>query len=82
MTQKTAPSDSDIASAAYLIWLAEGRPEGRAEAHWHAARAALAVAPADDTKPAQALGSTAQTGIMGALLARLRGARRAAAHHG
>ncbi|WP_417260934.1 DUF2934 domain-containing protein [Celeribacter sp.] len=33
MTQ-TTPSDAHISEAAYFIWLEEGMPEGRDEAHW------------------------------------------------
>ena len=33
------------AEAAYFLWLAEGRPEGRAAEHWAEAEAALAAKP-------------------------------------
>ena len=33
MTQ-THPGDDSIAEAAYLMWLDEGRPEGRDQEHW------------------------------------------------
>jgi hypothetical protein len=33
--------DSMIAEAAFHLWEAEGRPNGRAEDHWHRARTAL-----------------------------------------
>jgi hypothetical protein len=34
-------SDENIRTAAYYIWLAEGQPEGLAEAHWERASALL-----------------------------------------
>ena len=34
-------SDTQIAEAAFYIWLEEGQPENRAEVHWHQARTAL-----------------------------------------
>lgn len=34
----TAPTEDHIRSVAYALWLQEGRPEGRAEAHWLRAR--------------------------------------------
>jgi len=39
-----APSDDDVRFHAYLLWQREGRPEGRADEHWAAARAALDAA--------------------------------------
>ncbi len=33
--------DEAVRTRAYHRWLAEGRPEGRADAHWHDARAEL-----------------------------------------
>lgn len=33
--------EARIREAAYHLWLKEGRPEGRAEDHWHRAHAAL-----------------------------------------
>lgn len=35
------PNDDRVRGRAYALWLAEGRPEGRAESHWHRARAEL-----------------------------------------
>ncbi|MCX7872338.1 MAG: DUF2934 domain-containing protein [Verrucomicrobiae bacterium] len=35
------PTHEEIATAAYYIWLSEGRPEGCAERHWHEARTQL-----------------------------------------
>ncbi|WP_238367418.1 DUF2934 domain-containing protein [Mesobacterium pallidum] len=49
MTQ-VAVTDAQIAETAYLLWLDEGQPEGRAEAHWLEARTRLETAPA---KPAR-----------------------------
>ena len=40
------PSPQAQAEAAYFLWLAEGRPEGRAAEHWAQAEAALAAKPA------------------------------------
>jgi len=34
-------SDAQIAEAAFLLWLDEGRPEGRHEDHWYRAMTAL-----------------------------------------
>lgn len=36
-------TEDDIRVAAYYIWEAEGRPEGRQDAHWQQARAELAA---------------------------------------
>ena len=35
------PTDADVQRRAYDIWLAAGKPEGQADAHWEEARAAL-----------------------------------------
>jgi len=35
------PTHEEIAARAYAIWLREGKPSGRAEAHWHAAEREL-----------------------------------------
>lgn len=35
------PSEETLRTRAYYAWLAEGRPEGRSEAHWEAARQSL-----------------------------------------
>lgn len=37
----TEPSESEIQHAAYLMWVEEGRPEGRDREHWLAARELL-----------------------------------------
>ena len=39
------PTREEIAARAYRIWEAEGRPEGRALAHWLEAEDELAVGP-------------------------------------
>jgi hypothetical protein len=36
-----APSESEIQHAAYLLWIEQGRPEGRDLEHWLAAREML-----------------------------------------
>lgn len=36
-----APTEANVRDRAYALWMREGRPEGRAEAHWHQARAEL-----------------------------------------
>jgi hypothetical protein len=46
MKRKTAsttpePTEAQIQHAAYLLWVEEGRPEGRDLEHWHAAREML-----------------------------------------
>lgn len=43
--------EAKVAEAAYFLWLEEGQPEGRAEAHWERASELLAVAPAKPRKP-------------------------------
>ena len=35
------PTEADIQHEAYLLWIEEGRPEGRDEEHWFAARELL-----------------------------------------
>jgi hypothetical protein len=47
----TTPDDDAVRMGAYLRWLAEGRPEGRAEAHWQAARDALIAQANEDLAP-------------------------------
>jgi hypothetical protein len=42
MPSRKIPEDH-IRKAAFYIWLEEGRPEGKAEEHWEAARARLAA---------------------------------------
>lgn len=39
-----APTDESIRQKAYFLWVAAGRPEGQAEAFWHAAKASLDAA--------------------------------------
>lgn len=36
------PDEAEIQHAAYLLWIEEGRPEGRDREHWFAAREMLA----------------------------------------
>ncbi len=36
-----APTEAHVRDRAYVLWQREGCPEGRAEAHWHQARAEL-----------------------------------------
>ncbi len=62
MTPKPAagaePDDDRVREIAHEIWVAEGRPHGRDEAHWHMAmekaRAEIAKAPAKPKKAAAA----------------------------
>lgn len=49
---KTAITDTRIAETAYLLWLDEGQPEGRQDAHWIEARTRLEAAMAT-AKPAR-----------------------------
>jgi hypothetical protein len=35
------PTEAEIQHAAYLLWIEDGRPEGRDLEHWHAAREML-----------------------------------------
>jgi hypothetical protein len=46
--------DKAVSEAAYYLWLEEGCPEGKAEEHWHRARAALGEAA---PKPAKRRGT-------------------------
>ena len=48
------PTRGEIAACAYLIWIAESRPEGRAAQHWLQAEAQLLAAYQHEqwTKPA------------------------------
>lgn len=41
MPDPQIPTDQDISNAAFFLWLDEGKPEGRAEAHWHRAKEML-----------------------------------------
>lgn len=47
----THPSDDAIRTRAYHRWLAEGGPEGRADAHWQAAREELVAQTIEDLAP-------------------------------
>lgn len=42
------PTHDDIAACAFLIWVGEGRPEGRDQAHWYEAEAQLHITRAYD----------------------------------
>ena len=44
--EKCDAADDRIAIAAYFIWLSEGCPEGRDQAHWHEAELKLSEQPA------------------------------------
>lgn len=44
----TEPSDAEIEQCAYLIWEAEGRPEGREREHWAQAAEQLRAMRAHD----------------------------------
>lgn len=37
----TEPAEAEIQHEAYLLWVEEGRPEGRDQEHWFAARELL-----------------------------------------
>lgn len=55
MKQKTVtptakPTEAEIQHAAYLLWIEEGRPEGRDVEHWHAAREMLCHRHGRDTR--------------------------------
>lgn len=41
ITPKHPPSEADIQHAAYLIWIEDGRPEGRDLEHWLTAKEML-----------------------------------------
>ncbi len=43
MTEIESIDEARIRERAYLLWLAAGQPEGRAEEFWHAAREAIAA---------------------------------------
>lgn len=48
--QKTNPAEAEIQHAAYMLWIEEGRPEGRDLEHWHAAREMLCHRHGRDSK--------------------------------
>jgi hypothetical protein len=48
-----------IRAQAHRLWEEEGRPEGRAEAHWHAARQLIERAKPQPGKPARSRRKTA-----------------------
>lgn len=43
MAQQSEDTERRIREHAYRLWEAEGRPEGRAEAHWEQARELAAI---------------------------------------
>lgn len=43
---RLAPQEAQVRDRAYFLWVAAGRPEGRAEEHWAQARAELEAAAA------------------------------------
>ena len=45
------PSEAEIQHAAYLLWIENGRPEGRDLDHWLAAKELLCHRHGRDTKP-------------------------------
>lgn len=47
---RTDPHESEIQHAAYMLWIEEGRPEGRDLEHWHAAREMLCHRRGRDSK--------------------------------
>ncbi|MEZ5839355.1 MAG: DUF2934 domain-containing protein [Hyphomicrobiales bacterium] len=50
----SAITEDDVRSAAYLIWLDEGCPDGRSEEHWHMAEAMIEKAAKPKRKRAPA----------------------------
>ncbi len=49
-SRDTGPSEAEIQHAAYMLWIEEGRPEGRDLEHWHAAREMLCHRHGRDSK--------------------------------
>jgi hypothetical protein len=47
-----SPSDDDIRRRAHEIWLAEGQPEGQAQAHWERAASELGSPESEPERPA------------------------------
>lgn len=54
MTESSDDAENEIRRRAYMIWLDEGRPDGRAEDHWHQAVAEIR----EEAKRADRLGSS------------------------
>jgi hypothetical protein len=52
-TISTDPTEAEIQHAAYLLWIEEGRPEGRDFEHWLAARELLRHRPGRELSPAR-----------------------------
>jgi Protein of unknown function (DUF2934) len=59
-SMSTQPSDDQVRAVAYSLWLAEGMPEGRAEAHWLKASEML-MAEIPDVTPKKAAPKKAVT---------------------
>lgn len=62
---KSISPDTDaeeaIRNRAYLMWEADGRPEGRAEHYWHLAQSEAAVAPEKPKRKSPAKASAGAT---------------------
>ncbi len=54
-------NDQLISEIAYQIWEAEGRPAGRADAHWIEAKARLDAVPDESVTPMRTTTTTART---------------------
>lgn len=48
--KQSEPSESEIQHSAYLLWIEDGRPEGRDLEHWMAAKQMLCHRRGRDTK--------------------------------
>ena len=59
------PTDSEIQHAAYLLWIENGRPEGRDLDHWLAAKALLCHHHGRSPTPTRRTRVTAQTAAPG-----------------
>ena len=57
----TAELDHEIRQRAHSIWEQEGRPSGRAEAHWALANAELTAKPSAGKRTARPAAATAAT---------------------
>ncbi len=68
-----------IEKRAYEIWEAEGRPQGRAVAHWAAAERELAAQPASPAETAPETALERGTAVLGKPAAKARAPRAAAA---
>lgn len=52
-SSKQEPTEAQIQHAAYLLWIEAGRPKGRDQEHWFAAREMLRHRRGRDTKTRQ-----------------------------